>query len=616
MERKRTQIPLENVDITQYQKSVRLTIAGNRADIAAYVEKESLRDNSLLFNPFSMEGSVIVDTPPNNPHLSTFFEMEGRTYQSARGTELRGYRYYISVDETLDSNEVLAISMQDMKDACATVEKLKSANIEPDDLPYLLGLFDFIKNSHLLLLHAYIYEEKCGEFNFENTEYLESRDFLVSNTRKAIQNYYGLLCDSNSISEVINTCEPPDQQSLERSFKNIEGKDRSHLVLPECSHPLTILGTAFLSVQRSPEIDTVVSPPCGGTELGFVTQAVHRRLHNHEPDLLLLPLSLHTGQRVLQRTLEEACIREYLEKHRSALEGKSVLVVDDNSSSGETLGVLSQHIEMLSPRTLRVTAAEADIIRTEINTKEVQGCTAADPSLYKDSCNVLPISKMVWPKRDLRKLKILRVAKQHWERKAQKSNDAHEQMVAKIRADVQWRPGRRLIAEPKDETITDFRKTVLSNFYPLQVHHDGQTYPTSEHAYQSAKFDLGNIEMTPEQERILAENIPNMDVDVSITLAFTCDKVSPGRIKKISSFLSDWGYQREDWNSDMKLRTMCEILLTKFSDPQASQALKETGDKILVEDNNWGDTFWGISDEKGLNYLGRILMLLRDGDIM
>jgi predicted NAD-dependent protein-ADP-ribosyltransferase YbiA (DUF1768 family) len=33
----------------------------------------------------------------------------------------------------------------------------------------------------------------------------------------------------------------------------------------------------------------------------------------------------------------------------------------------------------------------------------------------------------------------------------------------------------------------------------------------------------------------------------------------------------------------------------------------------IVEENSWGDTFWGVSGGKGRNELGKLLMKIRDG---
>ena len=57
---------------------------------------------------------------------------------------------------------------------------------------------------------------------------------------------------------------------------------------------------------------------------------------------------------------------------------------------------------------------------------------------------------------------------------------------------------------------------------------------------------------------------------------------------------------------------MIELLLQKFGSQEMLTKLQETGDKELVEGNNWGDTLWGVSEGKGRNILGVILMEIRN----
>jgi ribA/ribD-fused uncharacterized protein len=69
---------------------------------------------------------------------------------------------------------------------------------------------------------------------------------------------------------------------------------------------------------------------------------------------------------------------------------------------------------------------------------------------------------------------------------------------------------------------------------------------------------------------------------------------------------------RPDWDS-IKLEVMRAILEIKFQHPGLRQKLLDTGNAELVEENNWGDTFWGTdaNTKKGQNHLGRIIMEIR-----
>lgn len=126
----------------------------------------------------------------------------------------------------------------------------------------------------------------------------------------------------------------------------------------------------------------------------------------------------------------------------------------------------------------------------------------------------------------------------------------------------------------------------LSNFHPSQVGMDGLIYPTVEHAYQAAKT-------------------LNPGLRTAIRTAGT-----PGYAKQMGRAVK----LREDWES-VKLDVMLDLLRRKFSHDDFRKQLLATGDATLIEGNDWGDHFWGMSgyhpNRKGLNHLGRLLMQVR-----
>jgi ribA/ribD-fused uncharacterized protein len=125
----------------------------------------------------------------------------------------------------------------------------------------------------------------------------------------------------------------------------------------------------------------------------------------------------------------------------------------------------------------------------------------------------------------------------------------------------------------------------LSNFYERQVTWGGWAWPTSEHAYQAAK------NMSQEHwERVL--------------LAST-----PGIAKRVGR----QAVLRPGWDQ-MKKKIMFDIVWTKFTQhPGLAEMLVRTGWAELTELNTWGDTYWGVVEGRGgTNYLGRILMCVRD----
>ena len=139
-------------------------------------------------------------------------------------------------------------------------------------------------------------------------------------------------------------------------------------------------------------------------------------------------------------------------------------------------------------------------------------------------------------------------------------------------------------------SITDFRDNTpagefkwLSNFYMVDVEYDGETYRSTEHAYQAAKTLL------PAERREIQE-------------APTC-----GKSKRLGQKVA----LRPDWEA-IKLDVMYDLLQQKFQDPELQQKLLATGDQHLVEGNTWNDHFWGVCNGRGQNHLGRLLMDVRE----
>lgn len=121
----------------------------------------------------------------------------------------------------------------------------------------------------------------------------------------------------------------------------------------------------------------------------------------------------------------------------------------------------------------------------------------------------------------------------------------------------------------------------LSNFYEQEFKWRGIHFPTAEHAFQGAKA-LGKGEHltkilnapTPAKAKYFGKAVP---IDVE-----------------------EWDNRRVD--------VMREIVHAKFQVDGLAGRLINTGAALLVEGNDWNDTFWGRCKGKGHNVLGSILM--------
>ena len=122
----------------------------------------------------------------------------------------------------------------------------------------------------------------------------------------------------------------------------------------------------------------------------------------------------------------------------------------------------------------------------------------------------------------------------------------------------------------------------LSNFYPCAVKFDGQFYPTVEHAYQAAKtYDKAAQNVIRQAEK-------------------------PGQAKRLGRRVT----LRPDWER-VKESVMIGLLRQKFSEPVLQKRLLATGQRELIEGNDWNDTYWGVCRGRGENKLGKLLMEVR-----
>lgn len=127
----------------------------------------------------------------------------------------------------------------------------------------------------------------------------------------------------------------------------------------------------------------------------------------------------------------------------------------------------------------------------------------------------------------------------------------------------------------------------LSNFALVKIVLDGIEYPSTEHAYMSAKCS------NPTWKKVCANP------------TITC-----GQIK----FLGGTVKLVDNWN-DIKLDVMTDCIQQKFVQEPYRTMLIETGDQFLQEGNNWGDLIWGVDIEtgEGQNLLGKLIMNVREG---
>ena len=128
----------------------------------------------------------------------------------------------------------------------------------------------------------------------------------------------------------------------------------------------------------------------------------------------------------------------------------------------------------------------------------------------------------------------------------------------------------------------------FSNFSSFSVEWKGRKWPTSEHAYQAAKF----FETSP---KLVDEIFEAMSSHDAFKIARSNSKTVP-----------------QNWD-EKKVEIMEEIVRHKLEqNPYILHKLMQTGNLEIIEDS-LKDNFWGWGEKRdGRNELGKIWMKLRN----
>lgn len=156
----------------------------------------------------------------------------------------------------------------------------------------------------------------------------------------------------------------------------------------------------------------------------------------------------------------------------------------------------------------------------------------------------------------------------------------------------------------------------FSNFFEAPFVLDGQTWLTTEHYFQAAKFpnhpeyvEIIRKCSTPGKCFMLAQQ----KCKGGYAAKWMVDPAKGDRrvINQVIRDFKDTVAIRPDWD-EIRLQVMKHCLLAKFTqNAKLKDLLLATGDAEIIEDSP-RDSFWGIGKNgDGSNWLGRLLMEVR-----
>ena len=138
-----------------------------------------------------------------------------------------------------------------------------------------------------------------------------------------------------------------------------------------------------------------------------------------------------------------------------------------------------------------------------------------------------------------------------------------------------------------DDFSPQLKNGFLSNFYPSTIYIDKKPFSTVEHAYQAYKtLDESSRELIRKAK-------------------------TPYDAKKLGRCVQ----LRPDWD-EVKIPLMRSYLELKFDNPFLMHLLLQTGSAKLIHVNTWNDKFWGVCRGEGKNWLGQLLMDIRQDLIL
>lgn len=570
---------------------------------------------------FSFDGGLVTGKDDFEKYSPPYFLRSRRVVEFRNVINMRGGRYIISANPTFELRTKLKSYLEDFHEG---IEALTTTR----NIFFQLAMADYIKNAIITILNAFLQDEKLGKYKFDNLAYQKLRKDGINIAHAAVNLYYGIFLDNEVLVSAAYfalrlRANVADKLVLDILRRYEDGVFSSrHVTRPEASHPLVIVAAVGeVCLQDPKRVDSIIGAPSGSTELAFAHCFGQRFFKNLQPKVMLFPVSMHSAKMQFDEfSNDDQQYHRWLMRNKSNISGKRILICDDNSSTGQTIDLINVVVERANPQEILISVAESDIVRSKIDINSKNRKSIASRCVYKHSINILPVSKTISPKSDLREiLEKRKMEKCVKSRYLNGDGIFRNELIGKLYLDMIRNSTESMLNNLDDDMIIrKFQKTPFSNFHPIKIVFQGARYDSVEHAYQSMKFSTASWERVDQKDieaiirKLNRYNIYTPKEDLS--KIFSNQDMPPGASKNIANFLRSRGYIRENWD-EIKVPIMVDLLICKFSDVELYDMLSDTSGLYLVEGNSWGDTFWGECDGRGRNVLGRILMLLREHDI-
>lgn len=345
-------------------------------------------------------GEIKLDAMPQNPAFAAYYGA-GRAYWTRQEMlSLRGESYFAVIDPQYETPARRVDAMVgELKDALTVIESVDRSKLQPEDLLPYVGILDNAKQQALALFNAATYNERNQGIP-DDAAYLRMREDLLNVAVATTRTFYEA-CLGRKFTTPVATA---DVDSLaERLAPYIDQIPMKGFKLQELDHPLKVMLAAH-NIGRE-DFDTTVGFPSGGTQLAIAAAQANEVIHHKAPrsvHTVIVPLSLHSGVnkgRVF--TMTDETLRNTVGLYADAIEGRRVMIVDDNSSTGSTIVRGSEAVSAFGPSSLDARVGEIDPQRMLVRARTAReageaALQAVDlrHSVFSAAAGVVPVSTL------------------------------------------------------------------------------------------------------------------------------------------------------------------------------------------------------------------------------
>ncbi|MFA5840653.1 MAG: hypothetical protein WC847_00015 [Candidatus Paceibacterota bacterium] len=386
---------VENVD--EYVKNAKERVGEQASAIRELIlndkniwKGESLKDHlDDCFN--NSTGSISLN---DSEIVTDFFKNGDRKDQEGENWKSRGKSYFVPLDPLRGSvEEKLDVILNDINDLA---ESLKVENIGWKEKAALL---DYLKQHSLTLYHAIQYPKRFGlNLSEEHTQIIKDAEKIaVSAVNVFYEHLLGNQIKVDFLEELVE---------LTKKINKL-GLGVNQFKIAELDNPLMILANGYGNSIKYPDTECIIGLSSGGTQPAIVTKlCLEKRGGN--PSLNFVPLSTHSTVKRVGGELTDKHLDDLITEIN--VEGKKVLISEDNSNTGKTITKISNAVTRGNPDSVNVSLVELDpwrvFIKSKGKTAEVTNELHPD---FSTAVSTVPITRKFLPDRQIRKVAIQQV---------------------------------------------------------------------------------------------------------------------------------------------------------------------------------------------------------------